>query len=397
MTARLYYDDSYLTSFSASVLSCKLLENGKSIVYLDQSAFYPTSGGQPFDTGTIDGLSVSDVFVDENGDVAHEISGAIAEGSHVDCRIDWRRRFDHMQQHTGEHMLAGCVHRQLSGHTIGLHLGHSDSSIDVELPDGRMRLSDRELYALEDEVNAHIQANEPIRCYFPTEAELIALPLRKPPTVKEHVRIVQIGSWEYCACGGTHTLSTGEIGLVKIIDARPSKGKIRLTFLCGQRAYSDYRLHFDTVKELTKLLSTDINSLPAAASELLTKLKDTNYKLNREIEARALDIVEAQMQNAETIDEYKVVKYCFENLTADGLKRAADRIIEAPGCAALLASINNESVLALFAKSTDVPFDMARLIRQCGGKGGGSPEFARGSLPDSQALDKALEILRSNV
>ena len=159
MTNRLYYDNSYLKTFDATVLSCQSLPDGKSVVLLDRSAFYPTSGGQPFDTGSISDCEVTNVYVDDNGDVAHEISGSVRQGQLVKCQIDWQRRFDHMQQHTGEHMLAGCVYRQLNGHTIGLHLGRFDSSIDVDLPDGRTRLTDSELNNLEDELNAHIQAN----------------------------------------------------------------------------------------------------------------------------------------------------------------------------------------------------------------------------------------------
>lgn len=186
-------------------------ENG-SFVTLNQSAFYPTSGGQPFDTGVLikDGetLFVRDVKVEE-GEVWHLVQGTLMPGDQVHGRIDWERRFDHMQQHGGEHMLAGVIYKELSGTTIGLHLGECDSSIDVALPDGRTRLTREEIRRIEAIVNRHIQQNEAIHCWFPTEAELAALPLRKPPTVNEHVRIVDIGGWEMVACGGTHPAHTG--------------------------------------------------------------------------------------------------------------------------------------------------------------------------------------------
>ena len=393
MTERLYYDNSYLKRFTAKVTLTESRNESESIVYLDKSAFYPTSGGQPFDTGTIAGLQVTDVYVDPNGDVAHVVNGRLDQGTTVECQIDWERRFDHMQQHTGEHMLAGCVFRQLNGRTIGLHLGHFDSSIDVELPGGRMRLSDEELNHLEDEVNRRIQADEPIRCYFPSEEELKTLPLRKAPTVSEHVRVVQIGDEEYCACGGTHTSTTGQVGLVKITDARPSKGKLRLTFLCGDRAFKNYRLHLDTVKELTKLLNADISKLPEAASEMLEKYKDACYKLNREIEKHALDTIREKILRAAEINGYKVVNHIFENLTADGLKSAASEVTANSKHVALLACKTENNMLALFACSQDVPCDMRKLLNESGGRGGGSAEFARGSLKDAAALETACKLL----
>ena len=166
MTQRLYYENSYLTHFPATVTAAFTRNARETVIYLDRSAFYPTSGGQPFDTGTLGGVPVSDVFVDENGDVAHVIEGFLTVGSTVEGTVDWRRRFDHMQQHAGEHMIAGCLHRLFNGYTIGLHLGHEDSSIDVELPGGRMHLTEDEIESLEEEVNAHIFADEPIRCFF---------------------------------------------------------------------------------------------------------------------------------------------------------------------------------------------------------------------------------------
>ena len=400
MTERLYYDDPYLTHFSSMVLSVREAGENRSAVYLEKSAFYPTSGGQPFDTGLLGGHRIMDVYVDEFGDVAHVIEGRLDAGKTVEGVVDWQRRFDHMQQHAGEHILAGCVYKQLNGYTIGLHLGHADSSIDVELPGGKMYIDDAELYRLEDTVNAHIQADEPIRCWFPGEKELAALPLRKAPAVKEHVRVVQIGDWEYCACGGTHPSSTGQIGLVKIIDVRPSRGKLRLTFLCGQRAVNDYRKHAQTVKQLSAILSAGMEELPGAATELTKKLKNVRHELNLEKTARAVEIADAAVLIPLPDGKSAAIKCVFDDLHPEGLKAVAEHITSVPGRIALLGSKGPEGVSLLFARSENAPFDMGRLLsasaKQFGGKGGGKSDFARGSAPDERTLDLAVEKLATD-
>ena len=230
-TDRLYYDDAYLTAFDAAILSCR-----DGWAALNRSAFYPTSGGQPFDTGvlTAEGTDYAVTDVQVQGNVVwHRIGASILEGIHVHGRIDWPRRFDHMQQHAGDHMLAGAAWQLFGATTIGLHMGNEVSSIDLSFPDGRTRLNDEEIDRWEMLVNERVQQDDPIRCWFPKPEELTALPLRKPPTVKEHVRVVAMGDYEMVACGGTHPRSTGQIGLVKILSCAPSRGNMRLTFISG--------------------------------------------------------------------------------------------------------------------------------------------------------------------
>ena len=401
MTNRLYYSDAYLKRFKAQVLRCLPQEAGNSVVYLDQSAFYPTSGGQPFDTGTLGGLPVTDVFVDEAGDVAHVVQGCLHPGDAVEGLIDWERRFDHMQQHAGEHILAGCVFRQLQGHTNGLHLGHSDSSIDVDFPDGCTQLSDAALYALEDDANAHIQADVPIRCWFPEAEELAGLPLRKPPTVQNHVRVVQIGDDEFCACGGTHPSSAGQIGLVKILDARPSRGKLRLSFVCGRRANLSYRAYLEAAKQLSAILSADIDHLPQAASEALQKLKDAQYHLNAERALHAVEKLSAVLAEAPVVNGIRIVCHCFDGIDAHALQQCASLASEKEKTVALLGSKTESGCLLLFARSGDVNADMGLILREAcarhSGKGGGKSDFARGSAPDERALETALALLKQEV
>ncbi len=399
MTNRLYYSDPYLTWFESRVVSCIPQSDTESIVYLEESAFYPTSGGQPFDTGTLGDLEILDVFVDDSGDVAHRVKGTLCPGQTVTGQIDWERRFDHMQQHAGEHILAGCLHRSFGGHTIGLHLGHADSSIDVELPGGATRLSNEELHFLEDEVNARIQADLPIRCWFPDSEELAALPLRKPPTVKEHVRVVQIGNDEFCACGGTHPSSAGQIGLFKLTDARPSKGKLRLTFVCGKRANRLFASCMDTIKSLSAIFSVPPENLSQAAEETVKKLKDAQYRMEKEKARRAMELVEGDLKTAS--EGTAIVKRLFDGLGTDALLEAANCVTSRPGAYALLGSRQEQGTLLLFARSQDAAGDMGKLLQACarrfGGKGGGRPDFARGSVPDESALDWAEETLRQSL
>ena len=224
MTERLYYDDAYLTAFDAAVTAC-VERDGAWHVTLDRSAFYPTSGGQPHDTGMLNGVRVTDVYVGEDHDVWHVLEAPVAVGASVHGGIDWPRRFDHMQQHAGDHMIASAIWRLLGGVTIGLHVSQEVSTIDVAMPDGATHLSPEDIARLEQDVNERVQRDVPVRCWFPEPAELAALPLRKPPTVAEHVRVVAIGEDEMVACGGTHPSSAGQLGLVKILDAAPARGK----------------------------------------------------------------------------------------------------------------------------------------------------------------------------
>lgn len=398
MTERLYYDNAYLTEFDAEVLVCEP-ENAAWRVRLDRSAFYPTSGGQPYDTGTLGDANVADVYVDEDGEVWHVVDAPLAVGDRVRGHIDWARRFDHMQQHAGEHILAGACWRYFSGHTIGLHLGKDDSSIDVELPDGRMRLTAEELCMLEDDVNRHIQADVPIRCWFPDAKELNALPLRKPPTVKEHVRVVQIGDDEFCACGGTHPSSAGQIGLVKIVDARPSRGKLRLTFVCGMRAFLYFRRMYDAATEAAGILSTGWENLPEKVETLNMRAKEAEYHLNRERRERALDGLDALRCSAEAVGELRVVTHVYDSLPSDALRDVASALIETPDTVALLAARVENGCLLLFARSENVTLHVGKLLSEAvkafGGKGGGRPDFAQGAASSAEAVEFALARLRN--
>ena len=389
MTHRLYYDQTYLRAFDAQVLEVRR-EEARALIRLDQSAFYPTSGGQPYDTGTLGGEAIRDVFVDEAGEVWHAVrpETPLQAGDSVHGEIDWARRFDHMQQHGGEHLLAGMVYRQLCGTTIGLHLGAEDSTIDVTLPDGRTHLTDSELAALEDEVNLHIEEDLPIRCWFPSPEELARLPLRKAPTVTEHVRVVAMGEVEMVACGGTHPSSTGQICLVKILDAKPARGKVRLRFVCGMRAFQDYRAVRGSAEQAAALLSARLDHLPASVQSLKDELSSLRRELAETRRLQALSRVQALYDRAELLtDGTRLVAASLGEVTPESLREAASSLIGHLRTLALLAAERPDGTcLLLFARSADLTLDMGALLRATGAKGGGRPDFAQGSAPQAEPV-----------
>ena len=380
MTNRLYYDNAYLTTFTAQVLDCR--PNGEAFdVLLDQSAFYPTSGGQPFDTGTLGNARVTDVNV-ADGLVWHTVTQPLAVGETVRGEIDWPRRFDHMQQHAADHMIASALHRLMGGVTIGLHISADVSTIDVAMPEGATRITPEDVRRIEADVNERVQRDVPIRCWFPDKAELAALPLRKAPTVEEHVRIVAIGTDEMVACGGTHPATAGQLGLVKIVSVTPARGKMRVAFLAGQRALADYERCAGAAHAASALLSTGVENLTASVAALQEKLRQAEYELNCLRREQLLSRAEQMIAEAETLPDGTRLVARFVEADAALLRDLASRLIESPGVIALLGTMNGAQAMYVFGRSADVQRDMGALLRDSakplGGKGGGRPDFAQG-------------------
>ena len=378
MTERLYYDDAYLWTFDATVTA---LRNGKRPgeweITLNRSAFYPTSGGQPFDTGTLSfgktRAKVTDVEADEDGEVWHTTDKEIPVGTAAKGEIDGARRTDHMEQHGGEHMLAGAIWEKLGGTTIGLHLGQTESSIDVSMPEERTRLTEDEITLLEDTVNERIRMDAPIHCWFPAEEELKKLPLRKAPTVTDHIRIVAMGDFEMVACGGTHPSSTGRIGMIKIVSTIPAKGKIRVSFVCGGRAVKLFQTYMRFADKAGAALSCPVEKLSSAASDLKYRLSEAEKRANK-LESRE---ILAQMAAAETADDLPGVILCVLQLPETDNRAVAAAVssyIEDRGKALLLAAGERLT----FARSSDVKIDMNELIKRVG-RGGGRPDMASGA------------------
>ena len=395
MTERLYYDDAYLLAFEARVLEVR--PNGENYdVLLDRSAFYPTSGGQPFDTGLLGDAQVLDVNV-EDGLVWHTVSAPLTVGETVHGEIDWPRRFDHMQQHAGDHMIAGALHRMMGGVTIGLHISSDVSTIDVAMPEGVMRISDEDIRRIEQDVNEHIQRDVPIRCWFPGADELESLPLRKKPTVSEHVRIVAIGDDEMVACGGTHPSTAGQIGLVKILSVTPARGKMRVAFVAGQRALADYRRCHEAAHQAAELLSARVDGLTAGVQTLQEKLRAAEFELLRLRREQLLSQADAFAAQAEPLPDGSRLIARFVDADAGLARDLVSGLIQQPGLIVLMGARNNGSVSYIFGRSADVAADMGALLRDAarplGGKGGGRPDFAQGGGCE-EILAAACELLQ---
>jgi alanyl-tRNA synthetase len=379
-TDRLYYDNAYLRAFEARVIAVR--EDGR--IALDRSAFYPTSWGQPFDTGTLNGARVTGVEV-ENGVVWHETDAAFQAGEAVHGEIDWPRRWDHMQQHAGDHMLAGAAWQLFGGVTIGLHLGRENSTIDMDLPGGRTHLTADEMEALETLVNRRVQQDDPIRCWFPGTEELAALPLRKRPTVDSHVRVVAMGDYEMVPCGGTHPSSTGQIGPVKILSCAPARGKMRLCFVAGMRAVQYFQQTAACAERTAAALSSGVTEAP----EALLREREAHMARQKEASQRltqaALEILRLQKKGS-------VYAAHLPFADRDILLSAAQELTKDPSAVVLLSCPGKNSPALLFAKGAEGSGDMAALLRACGGKGGGRPDLAQGSAPDGEALKTAAEM-----
>ena len=388
MTNRLYYDNAYLTEFDAVVV-----DGLPGRIALNQSAFYPTSGGQPFDTGSLcwenGQVSVTDVTV-ENNVVWHHVDGDIPLGTSVHGTIHWPRRFDHMQQHAGDHMIAGAVWELYQGVTIGLHTGSDVSSIDIDMPGGKTHLTDEETQTLEHLVNQRIQENHPIRCWFPDETELSSLPIRKKPTVSEHVRIVAMGDFEMVACGGTHPATTGQIGLVKILSTLPARGKMRLTFVAGMRAMQVFSASYQAVRSMGAMLSADAETAPTALKKLLDTQAAQQKEANAKLTLAAVEIIRLSKAEHNGTDVYR----CFLPFAdAPILQQAAKSLLPLPNTLLFLACPKQSGCLFLFARSADRTEDMSLLLRKAGVRGGGKPDYAQGSAENVLPLDQVLTFL----
>ncbi len=387
MTDRLYYEDAYLTEFDARVTGL----DREGWFTLDRSAFYPTSGGQPYDTGILEcgdaTLRVTDVQV-RDGDVWHRADLPLREGMCVHGRVDWDRRFDHMQQHAADHMLAGAAWELYGGVTIGLHLGREDSTIDMDLPGGRTHMTQEETDTLEALVNARVQRDDPIRCWFPEEAELASLPLRKRPTVARHVRIVAMGDYEMVPCGGTHPRSTGQIGPVRILGCAPARGKMRLCFVSGMRAVRYLQKAARCAADLCHALSCTPEEAADALERERAAFRDRQRDLDRRLALAALDRLER------TACGHLYTAYLDFADHGTLLKTASVLVDRDPEALVLLSCPRGEGQALVFARGAEAAANMAGLLRRSGGRGGGKPDMAQGSAQDGTVLENAAAALR---
>ena len=387
MTDRLYYSHPYLRTFDATVLRSEE-RGGRRVVTLDRTAFYPTSGGQPFDTGTLGGLRVVEVDDEEDGTIAHFVDTgshpAPVAGETVHGEIDWLRRFDHMQQHTGQHVLSAAIVSICRARTVSFHLGAAVSTIDLD-----RELSAAEIAAAETEANRIVWENRPVAIRFVTSEEAATLPLRKEPARGGTLRLIDVEGYDLSACGGTHVARSGAIGIIAVASWERFKGGQRIEFLCGGRALDRLRSQRDTIAASVRLLSVLPEEIPSTVERLQADAKDQKRAvagLQTELAKFRAGELSA---TAERIDGISMVLRAVD-ADANGLKALATAVTAAPGYAVVLVSTARPA-LVVAARSAGLAVSaqqiVATLTGKFGGRGGGKPELAQAGGLDAPAED----------
>jgi len=391
-TERLYYNDSHLIEFEAQVTDKTDRVSGWTAVTLDRTAFYPTGGGQPSDTGILGGVRVLECIDSEENGVLHVIQGRAPEvGATVKGRIDWPRRLDHIQQHTGQHILSQAFVTLFNAPTRGFRVLDDSCEIDVELTNPANELVERAV----ELANNVIWEDRGITIKSVTSEEAARLPLRKDPSRDGEVRVIEIEGFDLTPCGGTHAYRTGEVGLIAVRSWQRAKGLTRIEFLAGGRALVDYRRANQTASAVAGLFSAARDD----ATKLAARMLEENKELHRRV--RALEEVSANAEAAELLAQTspnpegtRVIATIFDHRDAESLKRLALALIVHPHTIALLGSRENEAARLVFARSTDATGDMNALMSEAcvalDGRGGGKTDLAQGGGKNVEKLGEAI-------
>jgi alanyl-tRNA synthetase len=398
MTNRLYYHGSFVREFEARVISCIPAKRGGPAiqaneawsVVLDRTAFYPTSGGQPHDTGRLGDANVTNVFEREDDAVVHVTDRPLAPGL-VRGSIDWPRRFDHMQQHTGSHLLSAVFLSLYEIPAVSFHLGRDTSTIDL----ATASVSPCQLEAVERRTNELICEDLPVTVRFGDSGKEAAFP--KVPVSRRNgiVRTIEVEGIDIQPCGGTHVIRTGQVGMVLLRRWEKAKGNSRLEFICGERARRAARADFSLLQELSRQLSCKFGKIPSAISRLVLERDAAECAvrhLREDLAALQAQVLLAKERAIRSSRHASVVAHVFENHDAEYLRLVAFRLVTSPGTIVLLASRLGGHMV--FAQAVGAPANMNMLLREvvakAGGKGGGSRNFAQGSVCDPDKLDAVL-------
>jgi len=398
-TERLYYQDSHLVEFEARVTDKTDRVSGWTAVTLDRTAFYPTGGGQPSDTGTLNGERVLECIDDEDNGVLHVIQGRAPEvGASVRGRIDWPRRLDHIQQHTGQHILSQAFVTLFSAPTRGFRVLHDVCEIDVELTNPTNELIERAV----ELANNVVWEDREITIKAATADEAAQLPLRKEPSRAGELRLIEIEGFDLTPCGGTHAYRTGEVGMIAVRTWERAKGLTRIEFAAGTRALADYRRANKTSRAVAALFSASRDD----AAKLAARMVEENKDLHRRV--RSLEEIAARVEADELLASIspssagmRVVSQIFDDRDAESLKRLALALISHPNTIALLGSRDKEAARLVFAKAADAPGNMNALMRDAcetlDGRGGGKPDMAQGGGKNVAKLAQAIDAAAENL
>jgi alanyl-tRNA synthetase len=392
-TERLYYSDSHLMEFDATVVATEEIAVGRAGVVLDRTAFYPTGGGQPFDTGALGDARVVDCIDREDESVLHVVEGARPQvGERVRGRVDWDRRLEHIQQHTGQHILSQALVQLFDAPTRSFRMMERVCEIDVEL----LEPSDEKIERAVDLANRIIWEDRAVRVVTVTTEEAAKLPLRKDSEREGSLRVVEIEGFDMSPCGGTHAKRAGEVGVICVRQWERAKGLTRVEFAAGVRALEDYRLANRTARTVAAIFSAARDDAPVNAARLV----EENKQLSRRV--RTLEELASRVEAEELLREVearadgsKIVARVFADMDAESVKRLASAVASHAGAVALLGSREGGQARLVFARAADARGDMNALMREaCAlleGRGGGKTEMAQGGGRRVEKLDEAIE------
>ncbi|MEI4771278.1 DHHA1 domain-containing protein [Psychrobacillus sp. FJAT-51614] len=391
MTIKLYYEDPYIQTFSA-----KVIKQEQDYVVLSETAFYPTGGGQPHDTGTLNNISVTNIETIE-GEIRHYLATNLpSDVGYVEGAIDWKRRFDHMQQHSGQHILSAAFDNLFGLKTVSFHLGKDSSTIDIDTSE----VSGEQLQQVEDLANQIILENRTIETRWVTEEDLKDYKLRKATKVKEDIRLVLIPDFDDNACGGTHPRYTGQVGLIKILQTEKQKRMIRVEFVCGNRVISHLHRKQSIVSNLIQSLSSPEEKLEDAVKALL----DNGKSFDKQMAYLKETLLQYEAKELIQNKQGRNIASTFQDRTIQELQKLAKLVTsESEESICILISENEDLLQLVAAKGKAVEQSMKQLMESIlpliNGKGGGNETIAQGGgekiLSSEQLLEKALTNIHS--
>ena len=380
-TEKLYYIDSHLFDFEATVLDCRETETGWAVL-LDKTAFFPEGGGQPADTGFIASIPVTDVQ-EQGGEILHFCGQALPVGDHLPCRVEREQRLVRMQNHSGEHIVSGLAHRLYGCENVGFHMGEDCMTIDFD-----RELSWQQLMEVETLANRAVRDNLPVLCSFPEGEALEKLEYRSKLDLTENVRIVEIPGIDRCACCAPHVARTGEIGLIKILDAERHRGGVRLSLCCGMLALQDYRIKQENIAAISQALSAKRHETAGAVARLLAE----QQKAKERIAALSMELARLKAESCPATGGNLCV---FDNVLDEvALRELVNLLMEKCGGIAAAFSGSDETGYRYIMGSRRV--DLRRCAKEINclidGRGGGKPQMIQGSAAaDARRIRQAME------
>lgn len=392
-TERLYYTDSHLTDFEARVTGVTERVSGWVAVTLDRTAFYPTGGGQPSDTGTLNETRVVECVESEAEGVLHVLQGRGLEvGARVVGRVDWPRRLDHLQQHTGQHILSQAFINLFNAETRGFRMLEQYSEIDVALD----APTEEKIEAAVELANRIIWEDRAVNIRQVTKEEAASLPLRKDSAREGELRLIEIEGFDLTPCGGTHAQRTGEVGLIAVRSFERAKGLARIDFVAGGRALADYRRANRTARSVASMFSAGRDDAAAAVARMLAENKQLTRRISSLEEITARVEAEELLNDAFALgDGTRLCTRVFEDRDAESLKKLAQAIISHPATITLLGSRDQDAARLVFARSAEARGDMNALMREAcqmlDGRGGGKSDMAQGGGRNLDKLDEAID------